>query len=501
MDAIAWLALMSKANDVFGGPDVFLSFPALTPISYTPANLNVSAALSDPQVGHTLADLSLNVNSLPTGTLFQAATDNLLWDAYNKWLNDMVLATDQMSNDEKAEYDQATALLTAKDSNGLLVDSPMVVSYKQYRDGWFTANQNYLNAKSTAEASSDSTTQDQWNNVDEPRLRALIDQATSDWQNKGYKSQVENAQAVKAQLESRSPSSAWNSWRSALITDIDLPTDPVSNMQYAPTLFSPTDLFTGDWPTFLLSTDEIKQLASTAPNELRNVFSSGNGTSSVTCLSFQFRSAALVRSWLNTDVFKARFWKFADGTVLSDGAAPPQGSWPAYISGVVFARNIVVTMQNAPQPQSFPGLAVSKTMLSPAALPTVAWGHVTQPPGPASPTIRADTRQFIKPISPTVTPVTSKPAVGVIANRPMIATALAPAPRISTVSPFTRLMATTYRLPPEPLHGTVPSAPSPPAPSSAPQTTTANNSISVLAFICRGLPQTPNPDSSLNWAP
>jgi len=333
-------------------------------------------------------------------------------------------------------------------------------------------------------------------------LRALIDQATSDWQNKGYKTQVENAQAVKAQLESRSPSSAWNAWRSALITDIDLPTDPVSNMQYAPTLFSPADLFTSDWPTFQLSTDEIKQLASTAPNELRNVFSSGNSTSSVTSLSFQFRSAALVRSWLNTDVFKTRFWKFRDGTPpLSDGAAPPQGSWPAYISAVVFARNIVVTMQNTPQPQSFPALAVSKTMLSPAALPTAVWGRPTQAPAPASPTILAERAQLIRPMSATVTPVTGRPATGVIAARPMITAAAAPAPRTPGVSPFTRLMAATYRFSPGPLQGTAPSAPSPPAPSSAPQTTTANNSISILAFICRSLPQTPNPDPSLNWGP
>src|ERR1700757_5251870 len=198
MDAIAWLALMSKANEVFGAPDVFLSFPAMTPISYKPENLNVSAALSNPQVGHTFADLSLNVNSLPTGTLFQATTETYLWKAYSQWLNDMVLAKDQMTDDERSQYDQANALLTVKDSNGFLVDSPMVVSYKQYRDAWFSANQNYLNEKSTAEASSDSTIEGEWKNVDEPRMRALVAQAMSDWQNKGYKADVENAQALKA---------------------------------------------------------------------------------------------------------------------------------------------------------------------------------------------------------------------------------------------------------------------------------------------------------------
>ncbi|MGE5464799.1 MAG: hypothetical protein ACM3PS_15665, partial [Syntrophothermus sp.] len=89
MDAIAWLALMSKANEVFGGPGIFLSFPATTSFSYTPEDLNFSEALSNPQVGHILADLSLNVNSLPSGTLFTGPSDNPLWRAYDQWLNDM----------------------------------------------------------------------------------------------------------------------------------------------------------------------------------------------------------------------------------------------------------------------------------------------------------------------------------------------------------------------------------------------------------------------------
>src|SRR5512133_560828 len=168
MDAIAWLALMSKANEVFGGPGIFLSFPATTPFSYKPEDLNFTDALSNPEVGlfgHILADLSLNVNSLPSGTLFTGPGDTPLWRAYNQWLNDMVLAKDQMTENEKSQYDQATALLTVKDANGFLVDSPTVVEYKQYRDAWFSATQNYKNEQLTANSSSDPAVQAQWKDV------------------------------------------------------------------------------------------------------------------------------------------------------------------------------------------------------------------------------------------------------------------------------------------------------------------------------------------------
>ncbi len=513
MDAMAQLALMSKANEVFGGPDVFLSFPALTPISYAPENLNVSAALSNQQIGHALADLSLNVNSLPTGTLFQGAGDNYLWEAYSQWLNDMVLARDQMTADERAQYDEANALLTVKDANGFSVDSPMFVAYKQYRDAWFSATQNYKNEQVTAINSSDPAVQSRWKDVDEPRLRALVDQASSDWENKGNKADVENAQALKARLEARSPTSAWDEWRSALIPDIDLPTDPYTNMQYAPTLFSPADIFAADWPPFHLSSDEIKHLVWSAPDELRNMFYVGDGASAITSLSFQFRSAALVRPWLSTDVFKARFWKFRDDTPpLSDGSAVPQGSWPAYISAVVFARNIVMTTQTAPQPQYLQSLTVSQAILSASAPAAVIRDHRTEGTGSTSPVIRDHRTEGTGSTSPVIRdhraqgtgprwaairPFRSGLSSGAVMGRRSAAPTLATpvAPRTQQLLAVSRLTNATYSscwLPPRAASGES-------SGSSSPPPTTTSSNVSILAFICRRLAQTPNPDLSLTW--
>jgi hypothetical protein len=67
MDATAQLALMTKAKIVFERPGTFLSFPALVPIAFSPAELDFGKALSDPKVSAALVEFSRAVNQCPTG--------------------------------------------------------------------------------------------------------------------------------------------------------------------------------------------------------------------------------------------------------------------------------------------------------------------------------------------------------------------------------------------------------------------------------------------------
>jgi hypothetical protein len=357
----------------------------------------------------------------------------------------------------------------------------VVVTYKQYRDLWFNADQNYKAQQHTATYSNDAAMQTQWKNVDEPRLRALVAQAAADWENKGHKAAVEQAQAVKARFDARSPSSAWNEWRSAFDPTVDMFTDAVSNMAYAPTGFSPSDICAQDWPTFRISGAEIAQLAQSAPKELRDIFTEGSSTSMVTSLSFEFRSVTLVRSWLRSAVFGASFWKFRDGTPpVSDGATPPRGSWPCYPIAVVFARNIQVTTQAAPQqPQPV------KTLPSIAVNPLLLRRQLLQEP------LRLEERP------PTVATrlATVRPMV---MARPVMGVAPVAAPvavRPVQVSPVLRLSAATYHALPIAIPSGTPSPPPTPQPAAG----APNNNISILAFICRRLPKTPDPEPSLQW--
>ncbi|HEY7493761.1 MAG TPA: hypothetical protein VIH59_21965, partial [Candidatus Tectomicrobia bacterium] len=223
------------------------------------------------------------------------------------------------------------------------------------------------------------------------------------------------------------------------------------------------------------------QLAQSAPKELRDIFTERNSTSIVTSLSFEFRSVTLVRSWLRPAVFGAHFWKFRDGTPpVSDGATPPRGSWPCYPIAVVFARNIQVTTQAAPQqPQpvkTLPSFAVNPLLLRRQLL--------REPPRlEERPPIVATRLATVRPM------VMARPVTGV-------APVAAPmAVRPVQVSPVRRLSAATYQALPIVTPSGTPAPPSTPPPA----TGASNNNISILAFICRRLPKTPDPEPALKW--
>ena len=100
MDPLAHLALMTKAQLVFAAPDTFLSFPALSPLSYSPDELSFASGntLSAQQL-RAFAEFSRVTNSLPLGTIFQPQTDTYLWDKYHEVLTTSTLASNEPSSE------------------------------------------------------------------------------------------------------------------------------------------------------------------------------------------------------------------------------------------------------------------------------------------------------------------------------------------------------------------------------------------------------------------
>src|SRR5262249_18944054 len=144
--------------------------------------------------------------------------------------------------------------------------------------------------------------QAQWHDVDEPRLRQATDQAKGLWETEGRKTAIEAAQNIVATYEARMPRKVWEAWRSAYNPDIDVYTAPVSAGTCPPPGCAPADIGAQPWTTFVLTDGEIKALTAEASSELQAIF--GNtGASGITSLSFEFRSAAVVRPWFNTAVF------------------------------------------------------------------------------------------------------------------------------------------------------------------------------------------------------
>ena len=210
------------------------------------------------------------------------------------------------------------------------------------------ANQSYNNQQITASASADPKVQAAWQNGGQTAAQAAVTAAESDWEAKGFKTQVEEAQATVHTLGSQSPQLKWESWQALCNPDTDFPTDPTDG-QFGPTVFAPCDVINQPaWPNFSIAGADIPNLVSQAPPQLKNIFGTTSGSSTIDSLSFEFCKVALVRPWFSPDLFAARFWRFSDPTVqLSDGNDPSSGNLPAYITAVVLARNIVVTLRPA----------------------------------------------------------------------------------------------------------------------------------------------------------
>jgi hypothetical protein len=222
-------------------------------------------------------------------------------------------------------------------------------------------------------------------------------------------------------------------------------------------------------------------LTANAPKELREIFGA-TGASQFSSISFEFCSAAVVRTWLNSAVFDARFWKFSAGEAeLSDGGIPPKGVWPAFVSAVVFARNIRITTASAPQ--SPPALiqTIHPIVVQPGVL------QLDAPPAQLAAPAAHPVMMMVRPMmaAPAATEVLASGVVVAQANHPP-----PPPPRAVSVNPALRLNAAIYRLPtaaPGPVASHVAWAPPP------------DDQVSILAFICRSLPRSPNPDPALPW--
>jgi len=498
MDAIAQLALMTKAKLVFENSDTFLSFPALTPISYSPDQMKFANPTSSQQM-QAFSEFSTLTNALPQGTLFQPSLDQVLWDVYQGVLQNAQVAQGSLTAQQTAALQAAQAYLSVQGPDGLLTDSPAVVAYKQYQQAWFAATQNYNNQKITAATSTDPNVQAQWQNSGEPLARAQVQAAESDWETKGFKTQVEQAQQTEQAYAAQSPQLKWQSWTALCNPAIDFLTDPSSNAVFGPTLFAPYDIIDqGSWPSFSIAGPDIPNLVNQAPPELKNIFGTTSGNSTIDSLSFEYCSAALSRPWFRPELFSARFWRLADPTVqLSDGNVPPQGEWPAYIAAVVFARNIVVTTHGAGAAQSqpirsFPPLLAENIHVAPQ--PAVR---------PMPPLLRPQVAVAAQPAAPqrlVAQPMAFRAAVA--QPRPMALATAQPHPVVAApISPMlrSRLTAATFSAPVAVVaKPTPPPATQPPTPPPS-QTQSSGAQISVLAFICKRLPKCPNPDPSLAW--
>lgn len=504
LDAFVQLALIEKSKLVFGrGADVFLSFPLLSPITYAPDRL---AAMLQPATAADYleaANFARIVNFLPRDMVAEPGSAPSLWDIFGA-----VLARAEVASGSAGAVPAgSTAVLYDVAADGTRTESAAYRAYRQFRDAWIVATENYAARKSSGEASDDPGTRAAWTNVEEPALRAAIAEADANWTTFGFKAQVNAALQAERNAARNDPLLRWQDWTAHFNEDTDVLTDPM-NGRYAPTGLSPRDFSgEGNWLRFDLSASEMASLVGAAPAALRVVLDDdGGGT--IDHVSFEYRSVAIVRPWFNSDVLTSGIWRSSDPALaLSDGGDPPSGSCPAYVTAVVLVRNLQITTRAAPAGSGpAPGdlrFTIPAQRLTRRDLRLEAVRPV-EPVDPARlvPVQEVDQRAFqrLQANSFTVAPIVAPATAPQTLLRARAMEAVAPA----TPTPHVDLGARLQVRPDLLGHGVVrrfpvvadPAPPSPPPPRPEPEHA---DTISILAFICKRLPKAPNAMPGLTW--
>jgi len=519
MDAAAQLALMAKAEHVFGSDDTDLSFP-VTPLAFAPAALDL---LGDGTMQH-LIEFSLLANRIPDGPAWSGDSPTLLWDVYTQVLREAQFAQSTRTAQEEADYQAACAVLYRQDEEGRRVPTDAALAYRSYRDRYLLLQQDYLAQQATATAG-DAAQLQAWRDVQQPALQRGLADALADWAALGERAAIEQAQAQVGALGAKSPWQTLSEWKGRCNPDMDTLTRASDQLRVYPTSYSPGNaLDDGAWRQFELSGAEIDAALAEAPADLRARLGAG-GDAGIAALRFEFSSAALVRPWFSADAFSARFWRFADATqLLSDGQSPAQGPCTAYPVAVVFARNIQVQRKpSAPAPAAtgtglgFDPMLLRQVRLSPTRIirprllpraPADPIGIGRPPPiriGPRAAPGSSTPDATTAPDAPEAIAMRRMPLRGIAAPalRPRIAIGR-PAPiasqPVAAQATLRRLRLDLYArdLSVAEAAPAVPLVTQPPA-AAIHDTAPRDDSIYILAFICRPLPRCPDPDPALAW--
>jgi hypothetical protein len=519
MNAFVQLALIEKTKRVFAADaGIFLSFPLLSPISFKTDALPAMFAPSSSEGYAAAADFARIVNFVPRDIVASHFEDRYLWDVYADVLARAEVA-DATSAAGTGNVDAGySTVLYQLNADGTRTESAIYRAYRQYRDAWFVAGEDYSARKLTGEDGDNPEAARHWAEVEEPALRAALAKAESDWKILGHRDEVEAALLAERNAAQQNPRQRWREWSYAFNPDIDLLTEP-SGGRFAPTGVTPKDFATNtEWLRFDISAGEMAKLVNEAPAALKVVLDAAAGNN-IDHVSFDYRSVAVVRPWFDSAALTSRIWRSSDPDLaLSNGADPASGTCPGYVTAIVFIRNLQVTSRSDPSAPS--GLRVTEQLrftipadrlvqrdLNVRATPP----KVAQPtPTPPAAAQRAFANLEKKSVTAAPT-LAAKPVVQRFAFEATAATRAAATLNVRMAEAVTPRRPVVlgpapvpFRVKPAPPPVSAPAAPAPapqqPAPSApAAPAPPQSNDVVVLAFICKRLPKSPDPLPDLRW--
>lgn len=386
--ATASLALAVKLKmifyEVFEKDDKYLAFPNLSSLGFSYSYLEfmkdpAKTSLNAQEQLNFMADFARQMNFIPEDkSVFAPDASSFLWDEVKEILTDSIFAESALTPDEERQLAEAIDYLTDDQidayGNRIPVNSPQVSKYYEYETIAEEAERIYLDEKLSVEFAEGADAQQlkaEWDAYREKQLKDAWDKAEADWINLGFKRQVKEYIALRNSLELRK---YVNLYRQAYLNDLaiseifDLDGHGIG---FYTTFFSPSDAFDKQlpWTSITLTKSEIVSLLKEAPPELKTTFGVDQGEVDIEAISLEYNNVVIIRPWFKPEFFSSSYWKLPDATVISNGQVPREGILPSFITSIIVARNVRITRRKemAQQPVILPILSkvpIQKLMLS-----------------------------------------------------------------------------------------------------------------------------------------
>lgn len=350
--ASASLAIMAKIEQLYrnvvDGDDAYLAFiPIALPFDGEELRLAVDST-AGPEAARALAaaaEFAVLANYVPSVAPIWSQDGRVLWDVYREVLTRAKVAAPALS---EAEAERLAA------AQGLLRDAETgeaTAAYQRYLDlqeSYLQARERFTSAKLTAENSDDAVVAAEWHATQE-RLQVDVDRALEEWRSRGGKAAIEDALATVSRLSSLNLETrfadAIDRLDQAERSGLAAGTGTFFDTAYLPRgMFAPGAV----WTKLVLDASEIESLTATARETAPDLeeIAGTDDDFEIRRLSVEIGRAEVLRPWFDQELITNRAWRWrTDAEPLSDGSDPPDGSMPAYVTAMIFARNLEVELK------------------------------------------------------------------------------------------------------------------------------------------------------------
>lgn len=503
-------ALIAKLDQLFGDGDslpaseswksTFLSFP-LPAAPYSPSDLAFAATNQTDMKAwlQSAASFARDVNRIPAVDDVWDDDGRLVWNVYGEALQQAIGGFRKRTEQEQQALDAARRVLRDESEN----ETPAYRGYSERRQALVAKQQSLAAAKAAADMG-DTAARAAFEAA-RPQLLHDVQMAQEALDSYEPREKVERALNTIRQLAGSGIVEIHNAAQQLeLSSQMD-----ANGLSFLLTVLDTPGFFEDHraWARFVLDASEVDQLCQgakpwmvKAAQRQGTVLGADSVNLEIQSISMETIKVRVVRPWFREELFRRRDWRLPeDIQPLSDGTPKGGGQLPAYVSAVVFVRNLDIQLK----PNSAINDAVLQDLHSgkPRLLgPFMLDLPANEPPGKIT---RLQANVTLARQAPV--PVVDRPVAG-LGLHPAAAvlakggtkeglTLIPDRPPWSPQDPAGPLnQPPRIKVRPE-WFPHPPPTPSPPVPKPEPK----DPGMQLVAYVCSRVPKCPDPDEQLEW--